>query len=69
MLVPGDAGGVGDIAAEEVEGGADGEVDAALAEAVGVFEGVEGGGSAGVGDREGAFGSQKAYEVVVHAAA
>lgn len=56
-------------AAEEVEGGADGEVDAALAEAVDVFEVLEGAGAAGVGDGDGGGLGEELDEVMVDAKA
>ena len=56
-------------AAEEIEGGADGEVDAALAEAVDVFEVLERAGAAGVGDGDGGGFGEQLDEVGVDAEA
>ena len=66
-MVPGHAVGVGNGSAEEVEGGADGEVYPPLAQFFCVCEVFKTGSTAGVGDGQGGFGSQHADEILVHA--
>ena len=67
MVVPGYYLGVGDGAAEDVEGAADGGVDSGAAEGVDAVEVVEGGDAAGVGGGDGGVAAEEFDEGVFNA--